>query len=237
MFTRPLKRGCYQPRSRCMFSFTLGHLFFFFFFVRGTHARRALAHKEALLNRRPRTRPPPPPPRGPSRRACLCQQMSGRRCVFLCLPLHSFHLLLQRLPICLWPRFISSHSSPPLLPSHSPPPTPEDSGGSVVFQTLWHCLFQKHNPALHSQPPPPINLPPHFSNPVRAGGRLTKVIKPCFLYCFIFKAAKLAGIRRCTSSSSLQLGPTPYLSGTCAPPHPPLLPAAPSHSCGEPMRH
>lgn len=54
-----------------------------------------------------------PSPEWPSRRACLCQQMSGRRCVFLCLSLHSFHLLLQRLPICLWPCFISAHSNLP----------------------------------------------------------------------------------------------------------------------------
>lgn len=101
---------------------------------------------------------PHPHPR-PSRRACLCQQMSGRRCVFLCLSLRSFHLLLQRLPICLWPRFISSHSSPPHThpPHPCSPPTnaPEDRSGSVVFQTLWHCLFQQHNPAFQ-----PMLLPP-----------------------------------------------------------------------------
>lgn len=74
-----------------------------------THAR---THKKALLN----SHAPTPPHCQPSRRACLCQQMSGRRCVFLCLSLRSFHLLLQRLPICLRPRFISSRSSPPTTP-------------------------------------------------------------------------------------------------------------------------
>lgn len=119
-----LKRGRYQPQSRCVFSFTLGYRF------ARTHM---CTHKEALLNLQAPT-PATPPPVRPSRRACLCQQMSGRRCVFLCLSLHSFHLLLQWLPICLWPRFISSHSSLSL-----PPPTnaPEDSSGSVVFQTLF----------------------------------------------------------------------------------------------------
>lgn len=52
-------------------------------------------------------------PKWPCRRACLCQQMSGRRCVFLCLSLHSFHPLLQRLPICLWPCYISAQSNLP----------------------------------------------------------------------------------------------------------------------------
>lgn len=103
-------------------------------------------HKEALLNLQAPT-PATPPPVRPSRRACLCQQMSGRRCVFLCLSLHSFHLLLQWLPICLWPRFISSHSSLSL-----PPPTnaPEDSSGSVVFQTLF----------IPQPPPIPQTSPP-----------------------------------------------------------------------------
>lgn len=131
MFTWPLKRGCYQPRSRCMFAFTLGYRF-----CTDTHARM---HKEALLN----SHAPTPPLRGgPSRRACLCQQMSGRRCVFPCLSLHSFHLLLQRLPICLQPRFISSHSSPPPTqpppPHHHPIPTPHRTAVGLLFQTLWH---------------------------------------------------------------------------------------------------
>lgn len=78
-----------------------------------THAR---THKGALLN----SHAPTPSPARPGRRACLCQQMSGRRCVFLCLSLRSFHLLLQRLPICLRPRFISSHSSPPPTTNHHP---------------------------------------------------------------------------------------------------------------------
>lgn len=78
-----------------------------------THAH---THKEALLN----SRTPTPSPARPSRRACLCQQISGRRCVFLCLSLHSFHLLLQRLPICLRPHFILSHSSPPTTTNHHP---------------------------------------------------------------------------------------------------------------------
>lgn len=66
-------------------------------------------HKESLLN----SHTPTPSLEWPRRRACLCQQMSGRRCVFRCLSLHSFHLLLQRLPICLWPCFISAHSRIP----------------------------------------------------------------------------------------------------------------------------
>lgn len=102
MFTWPLKRGCYQPRSRCMFPFTLGYRF------ARTHMR-ACAQRGAFELARAHVLPPA----RPSRRACLCQQMSGRRCVFLCLSLCSFHLLLQRLPICLPPRFILSHSSPP----------------------------------------------------------------------------------------------------------------------------
>lgn len=142
MFTWPLKRGCYQPRSRCMFAFALGRRLA----RTRVHAR---THKGALLN----SDAPTPSPARPGRRACLCQQMSGRRCVFLCLSLRSFHLLLQRLPICLRPRFISSHSSPHTPPPSPPPPTttPEDSGGSVVFQTLWHCLFRKHDPAFRSR--------------------------------------------------------------------------------------
>lgn len=84
-----------------------------------THGRM---HKEPLLNSHTHTRvhthAPTPSPEWPSRRACLCQQMSGRRCVFLCISLHSFHLLLQRLPICLWPCFISAHSN--LLPVRTP---------------------------------------------------------------------------------------------------------------------
>lgn len=69
------------------------------------------AHKEPLLNSHTHT--PTPSLEWPCRRACLCQQMSGRRCVFRCLSLRSFHLLLQRLPICLWPCFISAHSNIP----------------------------------------------------------------------------------------------------------------------------
>lgn len=50
--------------------------------------------------------------------------------------------------------FIPLQSPPPLARS---PPTnaPEDRSGSVVFQTLWHCLFQQHNPAFQ-----PMLLPP-----------------------------------------------------------------------------
>lgn len=69
----------------------------------------------ALMN--PFAHMPTPSPEWSSRRACLCQQMSGRRCVFLCLSLQSFHPLLQRRPICLWPCFI-------LAPTPSPPHTP-----------------------------------------------------------------------------------------------------------------
>lgn len=124
MFTWPLKRGCYQPRSRCVFSFTLGYGF------ARTHML-ARTHKEALLN----SHAPTPSPAQPSGRACLCQQMSGRRCVFLCLSLHSFHLLLQRLHICLRPRFISSHSNTPPPHTHTPTATPEDSSECVVFHS------------------------------------------------------------------------------------------------------
>lgn len=102
MFTRPLNRGCYQPWSRCMFSFTCtGIQFHIHTYARTKSFFRTLAHTLT------------PSPEWPSRRACLCQQMSGRRCVFLCLLRHSFHPPLQRLPICLWPCFISAHSSPP----------------------------------------------------------------------------------------------------------------------------
>lgn len=79
------------------------------------HAQRASFE---LVHTRTHTHTSPPSPEWPSRRACLCQQMSGRRCVFLCLSLHSFHLLLQRLPICLWPCFISAHSN--LSPKRTP---------------------------------------------------------------------------------------------------------------------
>lgn len=116
-------------------------------------------HKEALLNLQaptPANLPPPHPPTTarPTRRACLCQQMSGRRCVFLCLSLHSFHLLLQRLPICLWPRFISSHSS-------LSPPTNQHPRGQqwvcCVSDTL--ALFipttQSSFPPIPRRTPPP----------------------------------------------------------------------------------
>lgn len=73
-------------------------------------------HAVADTHARTKKPTPTPSPEWPSRRACLCQQMSGRRCVFLCLSLHSFHPLLQRLPICLWLCFISAHSNPPLHP-------------------------------------------------------------------------------------------------------------------------
>lgn len=113
MFTRPLNRGCYQPWSRCMFSFTCtGIQFHIHTYARTKSFFRTLAHTLT------------PSPEWPSRRACLCQQMSGRRCVFLCLLRHSFHPPLQRLPICLWPCFISAHSSPPQ----------EDASESVVLQ-------------------------------------------------------------------------------------------------------
>lgn len=106
MFTRPLKRGCYQPWSRCMFSFTCTgiqcHI------ETQTHTQ---TRTKGLF--RTRTHTSTPSPEWPSRRACLCQQMSGRRCVFLRLLRHSFHPLLQRLPICLWPCFISAHSNLP----------------------------------------------------------------------------------------------------------------------------
>lgn len=81
-------------------------------FDTNSHRRghRHTCAKEALLNLY--THVPTPSPEWPSGRACLCQQMSGRRCVFLCLLLYSFHLLLQRLPICLWSCFIAAHFTP-----------------------------------------------------------------------------------------------------------------------------
>lgn len=168
-----------------------------------THAH---THKEALLN----SRTPTPSLARPGRRACLCQQISGRRCVFLCLSLHSFHLLLQRLPICLRPHFISFHPTP--APPPPPTTTPEDSSGSVVFQTLWHCLFRKRDPAFHSRrffPP----VPPKTS-PVRpTEGSLTKVIKA-------FSSRK---IRR---DPSLIAAPSAVLSSK-------VISAAPFHSCKE----
>lgn len=52
--------------------------------------------------------------------------------MFLCLSLRSFHLLLQRLPICLWPRFISSHSSPPPPPPARRQLTPQRTGVGLL---------------------------------------------------------------------------------------------------------
>lgn len=116
VFTWPLKRGCYQPWSRCSFSFTLDTVL-----RRQTQTHMHTCTKSLFWTRthaHTHTHTSPPSPEWPSRRACLCQQMSGRRCVFLCLSLHSFHLLLQRLPICLWPCFISAHSN--LSPKRTP---------------------------------------------------------------------------------------------------------------------
>lgn len=139
MFTWPLKRGCYQPQSRCMFAFALGRRL-----ARTrvrAHAQRGsfeLARVYAL------------PPRGPveghafvsrcqDAGVCSCASRSvrfiffSRGCPFVCGP-------------------VSFHPTP--APSPSPPPpttTPEDSSGSVVFQTLWHCLFRKHDPAFRSR--------------------------------------------------------------------------------------
>lgn len=140
MFTRPLNRGCYQPRSRCMFSFTCAWIQFRIDTY--AHTRTKSLFSNSLSHTHTRPRAPPPPPEWPSRRACLCQQMSGRRCVFLCLSLHSFHPLLQRLPICLWPRFISAHSNLP--PKRTP-----------VCLLYYRKGSSNTNPPLTPPPPPP----------------------------------------------------------------------------------
>lgn len=123
----------------------------------------------------------PPPPRGPveghafvsrcqDAGVCSCASRSvrfisfSRGCPFVCGP-------------------VSFHPTPVSLP----PPTnaPEDSSGSVVFQTLWHCLFQQHNPAFPRyprHPPPPVR---------RVADSLKNVIRP------FYEATKLPRIHRC----------------------------------------
>jgi len=89
----------------CSHSHALGYSF--------TQTHKEPLFELSLSHTHAHTHTPTPSPEWLSRRACLCQQMSGRRCVFLCRSLHSFHPLLQRLPICLWPCFISALSNLP----------------------------------------------------------------------------------------------------------------------------
>lgn len=135
MFTRRLKRGCYQPRSRCPLlihtRYTILH----------GHTCACTSHTNTRTQRAPfeLALTPTPSPEWPRRRACLCRQMSGRRCVFLSISLASFHLLLQRPPVCLRPCF---HFSPAQHRSSSSSSCTAATNRHVCPPPSRHCALQ-----------------------------------------------------------------------------------------------
>lgn len=123
MFTWPLKRGCYQPRSRCMFAFTLGYRF-----ARTHTCTRAQRGSFELARAHA-----PLPVRGPveghafvSRSqdagVCSCASRSIR-----------FIFFSRGCPFVCGPRFISSHSSPPHHHHHQAPPQ-RTAAGLLCFR-------------------------------------------------------------------------------------------------------
>lgn len=98
MFTRPLNRGCYQPRSRCMFSFTCAWIQFRIDTY--AHTRTKSLFSNSLTHTHTRPRPPPSGPveghafvsRCQDAGVCSCASRSirfilfSRGCPFVCGP-------------------------------------------------------------------------------------------------------------------------------------------------------